>query len=325
MTGANPPVLEVRDLVVELKSGLRPVDGVSFQLRRGGVLGLVGESGSGKSLTGLAVMGLVAPPLRIAGGRILLDGSDLRHLAEHELRQIRGSRVAMIFQDPMATLSPTLRIATQMIDAIQAHERIGRAEAWRRCRDAIGRLGVPSPDERMQAYPHELSGGLRQRVVIATAMLNRPALVIADEPTTALDVTIQAQILHEVQKLCAADGTALIWISHDLSVVACLADRIAVMYAGAIVEDGPTDQVLDRPTHPYTEGLIRSVPQRDRPGTPFRQIPGMPPPLAARPDGCRVRPRCTRTSEACRLPPSATTVAPAHSASCHHPLGAGAP
>ena len=315
--------LEVRDLVVELTAApasLRPVDGVSFDLRRGEVLGIVGESGSGKSLTGLAILGLLAPPLRIADGRIVFGGTDLRSLGERELREIRGSRIAMIFQDPVSALSPTLRVGTQMIDALLAHETLSRSEAWRRCRDALGRLRVPSPDERMSAYPHELSGGLRQRVAIATAMLNRPELVIADEPTTALDVTIQAQILHEVQRLCADEHASLIWISHDLSVVAGLADRIAVMYAGAVVEEGPIDRVLDRPLHPYTEGLIRSVPQRGKLGERFAQIRGVQPPLADRPPGCRFRPRCRHASSECETPTAPTEFAEAHWVRCRHPL-----
>lgn len=319
---AAPTVLEVRDLVVEIaanRSVLRAIDGISFQIRKGEILGLVGESGSGKSMTGLSILGLVAPPVRIASGQILFNGINLRDLAARQLRRIRGSGIAMIPQNPMSTLSPTLRIETQMVDAILAHETISRRDAWRRCRDALGRLGVPTPDERMTAYPHELSGGLLQRIVIAIAMLNHPELVIADEPTTALDVTIQAQILHEIQTLCAENRTALIWISHDLSVVAGMADRIAVMYGGAIVEEGPADRVLDHPMHRYTEGLIQSVPSRGKGNRRFSQIPGTPPRLSDRVDGCRFRRRCAHATATCGTSPPRSPLAAEHWVSCHHP------
>ena len=206
--------------------------------RRGQVLGLVGESGSGKTVTGFSIIGLVDPPGRIAGGSILYQGQDLAKLSEREMRALRGNRIAMIFQDPMMTLNPVLRIDTQMIETVQAHAKVSHAEARSRSRDALGMVGIPSPDERLRAYPHQFSGGMRQRVAIAIALLHHPDLLIADEPTTALDVTIQAQILAEVQKLAATYGTALIWITHDLSVIAGLADAIAVMYAGRIVETG---------------------------------------------------------------------------------------
>ena len=273
---------------------VKAVDDVSFQVDRGEVLGLVGESGSGKSVTGFSVLGLVDPPGRIVGGRILFWGNDLVALPETEWRDLRGSKIAMIFQDPMMTLNPVLRIDTQMIEAILAHEKVGRKVARQRARDALGQVGIASPDERLRAYPHQFSGGMRQRVAIATALLNRPDLIIADEPTTALDVTIQAQILYEVQKLCRETGTALIWITHDLSVVAGLADRVCVMYAGRIVEEGGIDAVLDTPLHPYTKGLIGSVPSRNRRGVPLSQIPGMTPSLLNLPEGCAFRERCPR-------------------------------
>ena len=245
----NDVVLRVRDLVThfETSSGLiKAVDGVSFEVRKGQVLGLVGESGSGKSVTGFSILGLIDPPGRIVSGSIELDGDELLGLSEEAMRQKRGKSLAMIFQDPMMTLNPVLRIDTQMIEAIQAHEKVSHQAALARAREALVKVGIPSPDERLRAYPHQFSGGMRQRVAIAIALLNRPSLIVADEPTTALDVTIQSQILAEMQELCAETGTALIWITHDLSVVAGLAHQVAVMYAGRVVEYGTVDDVLDR-------------------------------------------------------------------------------
>jgi peptide/nickel transport system ATP-binding protein len=224
--------IDVRDLRTHFftRAGVvKAVDDVSFSVRSGQVLGLVGESGSGKTVTGFSIIGLVDPPGRIAGGSIWYQGRDLAKLSEKEMRVLRGNRIAMIFQDPMMTLNPVLRIDTQMIETVLAHEQVSRAEARRRSRDALGMVGIPSPEERLRAYPHQFSGGMRQRVAIAIALLHNPDLLIADEPTTALDVTIQAQILAEVQKLTIEHGTALIWITHDLSVIAGLADKIAVM------------------------------------------------------------------------------------------------
>jgi peptide/nickel transport system ATP-binding protein len=278
---------------------VRAVDGVSFEVRPGEVLGLVGESGCGKTVTGFSILGLVDPPGRIVGGRILLDGTDLLQLRDEDLRRIRGARIAMVFQDPMMTLNPVLRIDTQMVEAVRAHQKVDPTTALKLARDALERVGIPSPDSRLRSYPHQFSGGMRQRVAIAIALLNRPKLIIADEPTTALDVTIQAQILYEAQKLCRESGTALVWITHDLSVVAGLADRICVMYAGRIVEQGSVDEVLDAPLHPYTHGLIGSVPSRNRRGAPLAQIPGMTPALVNLPPGCAFRSRCSRAAAAC--------------------------
>ncbi|MBN8889761.1 MAG: methionine ABC transporter ATP-binding protein [Rhodospirillales bacterium 70-18] len=318
----SAPTLEVRDLSThfETRAGVvRAVDGVSFTVSSGQVLGLVGESGSGKSVTGFSIIGLVDPPGRIAGGSILFKGRDLTKLTEPELRDLRGNRIAMIFQDPMMTLNPVLRIDTQMMETVFAHAKVSATEARQRSRDALGMVGIPSPDERLRAYPHQFSGGMRQRVAIAIALLHRPDLIIADEPTTALDVTIQAQILAEVQKLAREAGTALIWITHDLSVVAGLADDIAVMYAGRIVETGRVATVLDRPMHPYTHGLIGSVPSRNRRGSRLRQIPGMTPSLLNLPVGCAFRTRCARADAACEADPPITEPVPGHALRCFHP------
>ena len=298
---------------------VRAVDGVSFEVAAGRVLGLVGESGSGKSVTGFSIIGLVDPPGRIVGGRIRFKGEDLVGRGKEEMRKLRGSRIAMIFQDPMMTLNPVLRIDTQMIEALQAHERMSEAAARARARDTLGLVGLPAPDERLRAYPHQLSGGMRQRVAIAIAMLHRPDVIIADEPTTALDVTIQAQILFEVQRLCRESGTALIWITHDLAVVAGLADEICVMYAGKVVEHGSVDQVLDTPLHPYTRGLLESVPRRNRRGARLRQIAGMTPSLLDLAPGCAFRARCQRADAACEATPPVAEPLPGRSVRCFHP------
>ncbi len=282
---------------------VKAVDGVSFTVGPGRIVGLVGESGSGKSVTGFSVMGLVDPPGRIVGGRVLFKGQDIVGLPEERIRELRGNRIAMIFQDPMMTLNPVLKVETQMIEAIQAHTDADRATARARARDALGQVGIPSPEERLDAYPHQFSGGMRQRVAIAIALLNKPDLIVADEPTTALDVTIQGQILYEVQKLARETKTALIWITHDLSVVASLADEVCVMYAGRIVERGSVDVVLDHPAHPSTAGLIGSVPSRNAKGRPLVQIPGVMPSMLNLPSGCAFRQRCSRADELCANAP----------------------
>jgi peptide/nickel transport system ATP-binding protein len=319
------PLLEVEGLRTHFftKAGVvRAVDDVSFTLDRGEVLGLVGESGSGKSITGYSIMGLVDPPGRIVEGSIRLDGTELTTLDAESMRKLRGNRVAMIFQDPMMTLNPVLRIDRQMTEAILAHDDVTEASALERARDALARVGIPSPDERLKAYPHQFSGGMRQRVAIAIALLNRPDLIIADEPTTALDVTIQGQILYEVQKLARETGTALVWITHDLSVVAGLADRVCVMYAGRIVERGTTAQVLDTPAHPYTQGLLDSVPSRNAPGERLRQIPGMTPSLLDLPPGCAFRERCSSADAECGAAPPMRVrdVDAGRGVRCHHSL-----
>jgi len=315
--------LSVEDLRTQFatRAGvIRAVDGVSFSVGRGRILGLVGESGSGKSVTGFSILGLVQPPGRIAGGRVLLEGEDLTRLAPDAMRRVRGARVAMVFQDPMMTLNPVLRIGTQMVAAVRAHDPVPRAEARARARDALAKVGIPSPEERLDAYPHQLSGGMRQRVAIAIALLHRPAVIIADEPTTALDVSIQGQILAEVRRLADETGTAFVWISHDLAVVSSLADDLCVMYAGRVVERGPAAEVIAAPRHPYTAGLLASVPSRHEPGGRLPQIPGSAPSLARLPEGCPFRPRCPRATAACATDPP-LSVRGDTAALCHHPIG----
>lgn len=281
---------------------VKAVDGVDLRLDRGEILGLVGESGSGKSVTGQSILGLVDPPGQVVGGRVLFQGEDLVGAGEKRLRAIRGRRIAMIFQDPMMTLNPVLTIGAQIVETVLAHARVGRAEARRRARDALGRVGVPGPEERLDAHPHELSGGLRQRVAIAIALLHEPDLIIADEPTTALDATIQAQILREIRGLVEGGRTAVLWITHDLSVAEQLSDEIAVMYAGRIVEQAPAAELLSRPAHPYTAGLLASLPREPR-GSRLTPIPGLPPTLSGRPAGCAFRPRCAAAMPACAAAP----------------------
>ena len=326
MAGDNP-TLVVDDLKTYFftKSGVvKAVDGVGFTVKRGCIMGLVGESGCGKTVTGFSIIGLVDPPGRVVSGRILFNGDDLLALPEQQMQRLRGTRIAMIFQDPMMTLNPVLRIDTQMIETIRAHEKVSRDEAWSRSCAALGRIGIASPEERMKAYPHQFSGGMRQRVSIAIALLHKPDLIIADEPTTALDVTIQGQILYEIQKLCRQTSTSLIWVTHDLSVIAGLADQVSVMYAGKIVESGDVDPVLDEPLHPYTCGLIGSVPGHSRRGEPLTQIPGMTPSLINIPAGCAFRPRCPRASGACMETPPITSPLTGRQVRCFHPHMGGA-
>ncbi|HET7400477.1 MAG TPA: ABC transporter ATP-binding protein [Usitatibacter sp.] len=319
----SAPLLEVDGLRMHFFTRVgvvKAVDDVSFTLERGKVLGLVGESGSGKSMTGYSILGLVDAPGRIVAGRILLDGQELTRLDAAAWRRLRGDRIAMIFQDPMMTLNPVLRIDTQMVEAVRAHHAVSRESALARCREALVRVGIPAPDERLRGYPHQFSGGMRQRVAIAIALVNKPDLIIADEPTTALDVTIQGQILSEMQRLCAESGTGLIWITHDLSVIAGLADDVCVMYAGRIVESGRADDVLERPLHPYTRGLLDSLPSRNVPGRPLAQIPGMTPSLANLGPGCAFQQRCSRATTACGAAPERRTAAPGRVLRCFNPL-----
>ena len=315
-------VLAVENLATHFvtKAGVaRAVDGVSLRLDKGEVLGLVGESGSGKSVMGFSLLGLIDPPGRIVAGSVKLLGREIRGLAVEHLRALRGRDIAMIFQDPMVALNPVLTIATQMRLALRAHERVSRRVARARAIDVLARVGIPDAARRIDSYPHQFSGGMRQRVAIATVLLHRPAVIIADEPTTALDVSIQGQILAELRALVSTFGTSLIFISHDLAVVSAVSDRIAVMYAGRIVEEGPAPRVLTAPLHPYTRGLLDSLPAQAAPGQALAQIPGAAPALLRLPEGCAFRPRCARASDLCATEP-VRTVSGVRAFRCHHPL-----
>jgi peptide/nickel transport system ATP-binding protein len=319
----GPPALEVSNLKTHFftKAGIvKAVDGVSFAVAAGEILGLVGESGCGKSITGFSILGLVDEPGRIVAGSVRFKGEELTTASEERLRSLRGDRIAMIFQDPMMTLNPVLRVDTQMVEAVRAHRNINTAAAVHLARDALADVGIPSPEHRLKAYPHELSGGMRQRVAIATAFINKPDVIIADEPTTALDVTIQGQILAEAQALCARTGTAMIWITHDLAVVSSLADRIAVMYAGRIVETGRTADIVSAPLHPYTKGLIGSVPSHNKRGERLTQIPGMTPSLLNLAPGCAFRTRCSQATQMCLAEPELADVGADRAVRCFHPL-----
>jgi peptide/nickel transport system ATP-binding protein len=320
-------LLEVQDLEVRFSTRdgiVRAVDDVSLSVDRGRTLGIVGESGSGKSVTALTVMGLTRLPNATVGGRVLLDGLELLQLPSDELRRIRGKRVGMIFQDPMSSLHPLYKVGWQIVEAIAAHEDVPRKEARRRALDALEEVGIPSAAERLDSYPHELSGGMRQRVMIAMALALAPEVLIADEPTTALDVTVQAQILDLIKVLQEEHGTAVILITHDLGVVAETADEVAVMYAGRIVERGPLRTILESPSHPYTWGLLQSIPRLDAPRPEcLHPIPGLPPSLIHVPSGCPFHPRCQYAFDICprKVPPLLETE-PGHADACHLPAAA---
>jgi peptide/nickel transport system ATP-binding protein len=308
-TGGGPPppdesshLLEVRDLQVTfaLRIGdLTAVDGVGFTLNPGERMGLVGESGAGKSVTGFAIIKLISKPGFISKGEIRFEGTDLTTLTREQIRRIRGDRISMIFQDPMMTLNPVLTIGTQMVETVKAHRRISQRAAEEIAVDKLRRVHISSPERRLSQYPHEFSGGMRQRIVIAVALSTDPALIIADEPTTALDVTIQAEIMDLLLELCQSTRMGLILITHDLGVVSQVSEKIAVMYAGKIVETGPTEQIVQDPKHPYTEGLINAIPGGDHPGTRLNQIPGIMPSLFNIPTGCAFHPRCPRRLPIC--------------------------
>jgi len=315
-------LLEVRDLTTHFitRAGtVKAVESVSFDLAAGDVVGLVGESGSGKSVTGLSILGLIDPPGRIVAGSVRLAGQELVGLDRESLRTLRGRRVAMVFQDPMSMLNPVLTIATQMRLALEAHERVSKEAARARSIEALTAVRIPDAAQRLDAYPHQFSGGMRQRVAIAIALLHRPALIVCDEPTTALDVSIQAQILTEMRSLVRDLGTALIWISHDLATVSSLASRILVMYAGRIIEEGPTAAVLRSPRHPYSRGLLQSLPSRAEPGRDLAQIPGSTPSLLKLAEGCAFRPRCGEATDICHEMPALERHG-ARAYRCHHPL-----
>jgi peptide/nickel transport system ATP-binding protein len=301
----STPVLSVRNLRVEFptrRGTLVAVDDISFDIAAGEVLGVVGESGAGKSLTGTAVIGLLEPPGRIAGGQVLLKGERIDNLPRDKMRTVRGKRIGMVFQDPLTSLNPLYRVGEQLIETIRTHADVSEADARRRAIGLLEEVGIQGAERRIDGYPHEFSGGMRQRVVIALALCAEPELVIADEPTTALDVSIQAQIIQLLKKLCRERGTAVMLITHDMGVIAETADRVAVMYAGRIAEIGPVRDVVQRPHHPYTTGLMGSIPTLDTSAGAGRltQIPGSMPRLTAIPKGCAFNPRCTHVFDRCK-------------------------
>jgi peptide/nickel transport system ATP-binding protein len=318
-------LLEIRDLHVsfETRDGLvHAVDGVSLAVDRGRTLGVVGESGSGKSVTALTVMGLTRLPNATISGQVLLDGIDLLAMPADDLRRVRGKRVAMIFQDPLSSLHPLYKIGWQIVEAIQAHERASEKAARARALEALREVGIPNAADRLESYPHELSGGMRQRVMIAMALVLDPEILIADEPTTALDVTVQAQILDLVRELQAEHGTAVVLITHDLGVIAETADEVAVMYAGRVAELGPLTAVIDQPEHPYTWGLLQSLPSSESSRSErLHPIEGSPPSLISVPSGCPFHPRCPYVMEICprKEPPLAPTT-PGHTVACLLPV-----
>ena len=322
-------LLEIVDLEVEFASQgrtVRAVDRVSLTLDRGETLGIVGESGSGKSITAMSIMRLVlVPPGRYAGGRILFEGRDLLTAPDADLRRVRGKEIAMIFQDPMTSLNPVLTVGRQITEVLETHMGLSAAAARTRAGELLDLVGIPSAARRLDDYPHHFSGGMRQRVMIAMAVACRPKLLIADEPTTALDVTIQAQILDILRNLQKELGMALMLITHDLGVVAGMADRVAVMYGGRVVEDGPTDAVFETPRMPYTMGLLSSIPRLDGGGAKrLMPIRGAPPEPIGVAKSCRFAPRCTFAADICRQsPPPRRPVGPGHHAACHFDVGAG--
>ncbi len=313
-------MLQVRGLRTGFPSrygALPAVDGVDLDVARGEVLGIVGESGSGKSLTALSLMRLVAEPGRILSGTVMLEGEDLLRKPEREMVGIRGKRMAMIFQEPMTSLNPLFTVGHQIAEPLRFHEGLGRAEARRRAIELLQRVEIPGASARIDQYPHQMSGGMRQRVMIAMALACRPGLLIADEPTTALDVTVQAQILNLLRGLIREMGMAVILITHDLGVVADFADRVAVMYAGRVVETAPVDRIFDAPGHPYTEGLLASMPDLSELRPRMRTIEGTAPMLGDAPAGCRFHPRCPAMRPACtRIDPPLLGVGEGQSAAC---------
>jgi oligopeptide/dipeptide ABC transporter ATP-binding protein len=320
------PLLRVRDLVVEFKTDqgvLRAVDGISFDLHAGETLGLVGESGCGKTVTGLALLGLVpSPPGHIAAGSIEFAGQDLVQLDESELRSIRGSEISMIFQEPMTALNPVFRIGNQMIDVLRLHQGLSRLQARAAAIEMLAKVGIPEPARRMDDYPHQLSGGMRQRVMIAMALSCGPKILVADEPTTALDVTTQAQVIEQISDLQREFGMAMILVTHDLGVVAETCQQALVMYCGRIVENSPIEALFATPRHPYTSGLLASIPRlRDKRVANLPVIPGMVPDLLHLPAGCRFAERCSKVQERCRreIPELAELAGTKTQVACYEP------
>jgi oligopeptide transport system ATP-binding protein len=322
MNDQNGNLLSVKDLRVYFQSEdgtVKAVDGINFEVKRGETLGIVGESGSGKTVANLALMKLIpTPPGRIVSGSINFNGADILKLSTAELRGLRGKRIAMIFQDPMTSLNPFMRVSKQLMEVTRLHLGHSQAEARAHAIRMLQHVGIPDAVERVDSYPHEFSGGMRQRVMIAMALSCEPELLIADEPTTALDVTIQAQILELIKELKAETGTSVILITHDLGVVAGMTDHLIVMYAGKIFEQAPTKELFARPGNPYTRGLLRSVPDPTSDAETLYQIPGQPPDLAHLPSGCPFAPRCERAEEICtREFPPFVELTPSHRSLCH--------
>src|SRR6056297_608427 len=320
---SDTPILSVRDLVVEIPTRhgvLRPVDHVSYDIHAGEILGVVGESGAGKSMTGNAVIGLLDPPARIASGEVLLTGEPIHDIPRDRLRRLRGKRMGMIFQDPLTSLNPLLTVGDQLTETIQEHLDVTQDEARKRAVAALEEVGIPAAAQRIGSYPHEFSGGMRQRVVIALALCAEPELVIADEPTTALDVSVQAQIVALLKRLCRERGVAVMLVTHDMGVIAEAADRVAVMYAGRLAELGPVREVLGRARHPYTAGLMASTPLASQGRARLRQIPGAMPRLGNLPPGCAFSPRCERAQARCREEPGPTLDTCDGRAACWFPL-----
>lgn len=298
-----PPLLEVKDLTVQIdtRSGpLLALDHISFNIARGEILGIVGESGAGKSLTGAAIINLLTPPIRRTEGEISLQGARIDTLSIPAMRQLRGKKIGMIFQDPLTSLDPLATIAQQLIETLRAHLPLSPSAARTRAIGLLREVGIPAPEQRIDAYPHAFSGGMRQRVVIALALAAEPELIIADEPTTALDVSVQAQIIELLKALCARRGASIMLITHDMGVIAETADRVAVMYAGRIVEIGPVAQIIQSPRHPYTQGLMGAIPSLGADRTRLTQISGAMPRLTALPEGCAFYPRCTKAMARCQ-------------------------
>ncbi len=320
-------LLSVEDLEVHFKTEggiVKAVDGVSFQLKRGETLGIVGESGSGKSVTCNSIMRLIpSPPGRIAGGRILFEGRDLRTIPQKEMLRLRGNEISMIFQDPMTSLNPFLKVSRQLTEVLELHQKMTGQQARTVALEMLEMVGIPDPSRRFDQYPHQFSGGMRQRVMIAMALLCKPKLLIADEPTTALDVTIQAQILELIRDLKEQVGTSVILVTHDLGVVAGMADDLLVMYAGKVAEYAKALPLFKTPAHPYSDGLLKSVPRLDETEhTRLQSIRGLPPIVTKLPPGCPFRPRCDYATEVCgqTYPARRFFGGPAHFAHCHHPL-----
>ncbi len=317
-----PPLLELRNLSTHYVSArgtrvVRAVDEVSLTLEAGSTLGIVGESGSGKSTLALTILRLLPAAARITGGEILFDGEDLRAKSDGEMRRIRGKRIAMILQDPMASLNPLFTVGDQVGEALRVHEGIGRAGAWSRAKDLLKSVRISAPESRVGEFPHQMSGGMRQRIVGAIAISCAPRLLIADEPTTSLDLTIQAQYLNLLRDLQRQHELALIFITHNLGIVAKMCDQVAVMYAGRLVEWGPVTRIFDAPAHPYTQALLGSIPRMGDSRERLTAIEGQPPDLAAPPTGCAFHPRCPQAMAQCReQAPPETVLAPRHTTRC---------